>query len=927
MTNDPGLTNAVLHNPRQLNRETLKAIFTARRGLLDRLVKDLHAKRPTHELIVGPRGMGKTTLLRRLGIAIEEDPVLAKRLLPLTFPEEQYNVGSLGEFYLNCLDALADYFDKHDDPAGAQKLDALVQELRKHPEAELVEESEAALVRQAKSMKRQLVLLVDNLSIIIERLSDKEKWRLREWLSRSEQRPVLIAATVKFISDTADHGQALYEFLHVQELPGCDTDEAAAVLRELAKVFKAPRVQDWLEADPARLAVLNRLAGGAPRTLVMLFQLLVQGMDGPIFQELERLLDMATPLYKARFEELPDQAQRVLDALALHWDPATRQDLEQESRIDGNAISSQLSRLARMGVVEEVAIPGQAKTTYQIAERLFNIWYLMRASRRSGHQLFCLVEFLKAFYSQEELRYPSGIVSFHLVEWIRHCLEGSAYEANPTELLGRLRFYFRELVHHNQADLGVHLLEASDRADAWRPLVAALRAAGQRDRASLKRLSPEQREPAEEIYDFFVEGLAEKEPDKLMRRARKGSDVSKPIPSRRSMGAIMTTNLLRPSWRQLDSHELRILLDNRIGGPGQYDGKETNPDRFYLPLAREQCQVVLTYHDRQIISVEPGPAFDAAQWDGIAHEIETLVLMGPIRVGRDYSFSSYRVAGSWRGDRSGVQILPPHPDAPTAPVEMAEHPFILEFPIQATDLWPLTNHRRLRQHRDLTLLLNALLRGRTNLQPRRSNHFWASIHRDGAAPEIRWVQNFYFAGLGECILDAPSPLTAERLEVIESDRYYTELMGIDGRGLRVPDDLDDSICRYQSLAPARREEFDRAAYWLDVASRQWHFSMSASFAALVSAIESLINKDGSGSKARFQDFFDRYAPGASLAPRRNKMYKLRSTILHGSELMAIDQERDFGWDPFGEQDLELLRELWTVTRTAVRNWLRNPPPV
>jgi len=94
----------------------------------------------------------------------------------------------------------------------------------------------------------------------------------------------------------------------------------------------------------------------------------------------------------------------------------------------------------------------------------------------------------------------------------------------------------------------------------------------------------------------------------------------------------------------------------------------------------------------------------------------------------------------------------------------------------------------------------------------------------------------------------------------------------------------------------------------------------------VSAVESLINKDGPGSKARFQEFFERYAPGASLAPRRNKMYKLRSTILHGSMLMAIDQDRDFGWDPSGEEDLELHRELWTVTRTAVRNWLRNPPP-
>jgi hypothetical protein len=388
----------------------------------------------------------------------------------------------------------------------------------------------------------------------------------------------------------------------------------------------------------------------------------------------------------------------------------------------------------------------------------------------------------------------------------------------------------------------------------------------------------------------------------------------------------MATNLLRPSWGHLDPYELRILLDNRIGGPGQCDGRVANPNRFYLPRAGPECRTVLTYRDRRIVCVEPGPAFDAAEWDRIAHEIETSVLTGPTKVGRDYSFSSYRVQGSWRGERSGVQVLPPHPEAPSAPCEMAEHPFILEFPLQETGLWAVTNHRRLRQHRDLTLLLNTLLRGRTNLQPRRSNHFWGCLHDPKGGMEVRWVQQFYFANGGAAFLDAPSLLTAERLGVIESDRYYTEVMGIDGLGLRVPDDLDDSICRYQGLRPARRADFDRAAFWLDIASRQWHFSVSASFAAIVSAVESLGNRAYRPTR-RFHDFFERYAPGASLAARRDQMYDLRSGILHGSELMAMDQDLYFGWDPPGWNERELHEELWTVTRVAVRNWLRNPPPV
>jgi hypothetical protein len=232
----------------------------------------------------------------------------------------------------------------------------------------------------------------------------------------------------------------------------------------------------------------------------------------------------------------------------------------------------------------------------------------------------------------------------------------------------------------------------------------------------------------------------------------------------------------------------------------------------------------------------------------------------------------------------------------------------------------------MREHRNLTLLLNTLLANRTNLQPRRSSHLWAAFNVESGSPEVRWAQSFFNAPLGECIRDAVSPLPTERLEEINADKYFTEVRGIDGRGLRVPTDLDESICGYQQLHPDRRVEFNRAAFWLDVSSRQWTISMSASFAALVSAVEALINKRGPGSTERFRDFLERYAPGASLKARRGEMYDLRSGILHGSELITMDEDCAFGWDPSWWNEQELQQELWTLTRTAVRNWLRDPPP-
>jgi hypothetical protein len=412
--------------------------------------------------------------------------------------------------------------------------------------------------------------------------------------------------------------------------------------------------------------------------------------------------------------------------------------------------------------------------------------------------------------------------------------------------------------------------------------------------------------------------------------------------------------LLRENWADLDPQELRLLLKKRIvGGIGQFDDRKANPNKFYLPLARESCRVALTYEDKKIVAVEPGPAFDAAEWQRIADEIENAILVGPPKVGREYSFSSFHVPGSWRGERCGVQILPPPPEAPRAPAGIAEHPFILEFPIiGASDdlLTTITYHRRIREHRRLTLLLNVLLTSRISFQPRMRESFWAEIPlaaprwRDrylpswlqrylpswlqrtaAGAPRSQWLRQCFWGPLDPIITDNLSPPAAESLAEVESEAYYNNDAGNLGNSLPIPSDLDESICSYRDLSKANRSKFDRAIFWMDVASRQWTISVSSSFASLVSAIEALTSGSGPGATERFRSFFETFAPGAAERERRSQMYDLRSDILHGSDLMQLDQDLTFGFDPSDSNEDELRRELWSITRIALRNWLKNPP--
>ena len=52
------------------------------------------------------------------------------------------------------------------------------------------------------------------------------------------------------------------------------------------------------------------LTGGSPRVLVVLYQVLAQEKDGSVVSELEQILDLHTPYYKAVFEALATQADK-----------------------------------------------------------------------------------------------------------------------------------------------------------------------------------------------------------------------------------------------------------------------------------------------------------------------------------------------------------------------------------------------------------------------------------------------------------------------------------------------------------------------------------------------------------------------------------------------------------------------------------------
>src|SRR5262245_5011761 len=398
------LPSLAVYNPALLKKDDLIAQFIARRPLLDSLVGELRRGGKTgyqHHMIIGPRGSGKTTLLRRLRYAIEDDAELYSRWLPLVFPEEQYNVARLSDLWVNCLDALSDTLGRGNRKNESESLDQRVDELPADDEKRRAQAALDLLVGWAKKEDRGLVLLFDNSDLLFDRL--KSDHRLIREVFSADNRLLFIGAANAPIEATYDHEGAFYDFFKIHEMRGLTDQETREVIFNLARLRRTPHVIETLEREPGRIRALNLLTGGNLRTIVVLYQALARGKDDSIRADLEQLLDQYTPLYKHRFESLSALSQQVVDALALNWDPATAADLAEKLRLDTNAVSAVLNRLVGDGVVEKVTSPPGEKMFFQIAERFFNIWYLMRASRRVRRKLIWLVEFLKMFYGSAGL--------------------------------------------------------------------------------------------------------------------------------------------------------------------------------------------------------------------------------------------------------------------------------------------------------------------------------------------------------------------------------------------------------------------------------------------------------------------------------------------------------------------------------------------
>ncbi len=298
---------------------------TARRRLINTLTEAVRAEAGReshqHQLLIGPRGSGKTHTLTLVAHRLRTDPELEPQVLPVVLAEEEV-ASHPADLMKTVLEKLAADLEAGSGLAGREAarrecghaLAALRSE--GNPERAL-EIAVGALEAAAAALGRLLVAIIENLDTLLyagpslSRGTEIEgQWALRRVLLETRGLLVLGAAPTLF-GEVTDPEAPFYDFFRLHHLNELPPEEMVALIKsrldlelenetlDPARRTRLQALADHYEDRIPKLRGLLVLTGGLPRFAHLIFDLLAETDLSSVAGTLSRFLDEQTPSFRA----------------------------------------------------------------------------------------------------------------------------------------------------------------------------------------------------------------------------------------------------------------------------------------------------------------------------------------------------------------------------------------------------------------------------------------------------------------------------------------------------------------------------------------------------------------------------------------------------------------------------------------------------
>jgi tetratricopeptide (TPR) repeat protein len=387
--------------------ETLEAILVQRHNLANYLVENIRESALTsnkhYQLLIGPRGIGKTHLVSLIYHRIAKMKDLHEKLLIAWLREEEYGIASFLDLSIAILRAIGKEY-----PAEyrTQLHDAVEALYELSPEDA---ESQAAQLLKDFIDGRVLLLIVENLDDVFSGLGDIGQKQLRAYIQNNGFFTIL-ATSQSLFDGIESRDKPFYGFFYHHNLNELSLDDAVNLLNQIASLEGKTELADFIQNSTGRnrIKVVHFLSGGSPRIYMVFSDFLVnrESLNG-LVEAFMAMLDDLTPYYQDRMKYISNQQRKIVDFLADLRCAVPVKEIAKRCFITHQTASSQLKDLRQKGYVKSEEIGSDY--WYELREPLMRFCLEVKKQRNEPIRLF--VDFLRVWYTKEELQRRLGLIA------------------------------------------------------------------------------------------------------------------------------------------------------------------------------------------------------------------------------------------------------------------------------------------------------------------------------------------------------------------------------------------------------------------------------------------------------------------------------------------------------------------------------------
>ncbi len=381
--------------PSLMRPEALEALFVQRYALADRIVDLIRESIVTsakhHNLLIGPRGIGKSHLVSLIYYRITAIEELRQRALIAWLREEEWGVASFLDLLLRVCRALGESY-KETFPA------AVLQELYNSSRS-VAERKAAALLKEFVGDKT-LFLIMENLDELFKGLSSEGQRRLRSFLQENEFCTIL-ATSQSLFSGVSLQTSPFYGFFRLHHLEELKFEEAVTLVKNIASFLKDDPLASFVQTSTgrARIRAVHHLAGGNHRVYVIFSEFLTRESLDELINPFMHMLDDLTPYYQARMAWLSPQQRKIVEYLCEQRGAVPVKEIARRCFMTHQTAAGQLKYLRDSGYVRSEA--SGRESFYELREPLMRLCIELKKNR--GGPIRLLVDFLRLWHSRTEL--------------------------------------------------------------------------------------------------------------------------------------------------------------------------------------------------------------------------------------------------------------------------------------------------------------------------------------------------------------------------------------------------------------------------------------------------------------------------------------------------------------------------------------------